>query len=213
MMMNGILFVLVLIAFIIMFTGFEFMGHGVPFTTTKLSVFKFFTVDSNLLLGISSLLLLLEERKKEEVKEGFYVLKFAATTSVFLTFMVTAVFLAPFSPYRFIDFYMNSNLLFHFLIPVLSIISFLFFDSKTFPFRYTFYGLMPMILYAIGYVIYILPHVQGNRVSLKYDFYGFFRGGVSTVFYVVPVMLITTYVLGFLLWFFQKQINQKKDNH
>ena len=202
MIFNGILFGMVLLATIIMFTGFEFMGTGVPFTATKLSVFKFFTVDSNLLLGISALLLLIQERKaiknKTKIPEGYYVLKFAATTSVFLTMMVTACFLAPFTNYRFIDFYLNSNLFFHLLIPLLSIISFLFYDSYKLPFIDTFYGVLP-----------IIPHVSHNRVSFDYDFYGFFRGGISTAYYVIPIMLLITYALGYGLWFIHSRIHQK----
>lgn len=215
MIFNCVLFFLVLLATIIMFTGFEFMGTGVPFTDTKLSVFKFFTVDSNLLLGISALLLWIQEKKKKKnggkIAEGYYILKFAATTSVFLTMMVTACFLAPFTNYRFIDFYMNSNLFFHFLIPLLSIISFVFYDSCGISFRNTFYGVLPMVVYGIVYIANIIPHVSHNQVSLDYDFYGFFRGGISTVYFVVPIMLIVTYALGCSLWFIHNKI-QKKDN-
>ena len=64
MVLNTIIVLFTLIASVMMFTGFKFMNGAEPILeTTKLGMFKFFTVDSNLLMGISALLYLIQERK------------------------------------------------------------------------------------------------------------------------------------------------------
>ena len=80
--LNIIIFIFVVVAFIIMFTGIKFtFGIEPVLETTKLGVFKFFTVDSNLLIGISALLLSYKERelflgKIKKIPSWYYVFKF-----------------------------------------------------------------------------------------------------------------------------------------
>ncbi len=208
--LNCLIVLMVLFATIVMMTGFEFMAHETPMTATKLSVFQFFTVDSNILVGIGSLLLMIEEilslKKKREVRKFYYVFKYVGVVSVLLTLILTACFLAPFSIFGFFAFYQNSNLFFHFLIPVVSVISFVFFDRCLLSFKDSFYSIIPMACYAIYYMGRVLPHVQNGKVSYTYDFYGFLRGGVYTIFYVVPIIFLLTYAIGFLVFLIHKKI-------
>ncbi len=209
--LNIIIFVLVIMSTIFMFTGFEFMGHNIPLQDTKLSVFKYFTVDSNILVGISSLLLLIYEilfiKKGKSIPRELFIFKYLGTTSVLLTFLVTTFFLAPFSVFNFLDFYKNSNFFFHFLIPVISGISFIFFEKNNISFKETFLSIIPMFIYALIYMINVFTHLENGAVSYEYDFYWFLRGGINTVFIVVPVIFISTYLIGFITWKLNHKIN------
>ena len=57
--MNVLIFILSLISTICMLVGFKFMGDDIVFAATKIEAFKFFTVDSNILMAKSSVILLL----------------------------------------------------------------------------------------------------------------------------------------------------------
>lgn len=62
LVLNIIIVLFTVIAIIMMFTGFGFTNGEEPvLETTKLGMFKFFTVDSNLLMGIVSLIFVIYE--------------------------------------------------------------------------------------------------------------------------------------------------------
>ena len=73
LIINIIVVLLTLIASIIMFTGFKFMyGYEPILETTKIGMLKFFTVQSNLLMGIVSLLFAIKEVKLLKEKKMIY---------------------------------------------------------------------------------------------------------------------------------------------
>ncbi len=210
LVLNILIVAMVIFSVLSMMLGLEFMGHSVVFTTRHISIFKFFTIDSNILVGITTLIMAIYEiiylKSKKEIPKFVYILKFMGTASVTLTFLVTALFLAPFSVFNYFDFYMNSNLFLHLITPIVSVISYIFFEKCELSFKSSFLGIVPMALYAIYYVGMIVPHIENGTVSYDYDFYGFLRGGVSTVFWVVPLMFIVMYLISLVLWYSNKKI-------
>ena len=60
LVINLIIVLFTIIASIIMFTGIKIMEGEPILETTKLGMFKFFTVDSNLLMGIVSLIFVIK---------------------------------------------------------------------------------------------------------------------------------------------------------
>ena len=206
---NCIIFILVVFATVGMMLGFEFMGHSDLLSSTHISVFKFFTVDSNLFIGFASLLLLIQEclfiKTGKKIPKIYYLLKYMATCSVCLTMLITLCFLAPFSVYKFTDFYMNSNLFYHFIIPVLSVISFVLYEKQSFSIIDSLYSLLPMACYGVFYMFLVIPHIQNGMVSYDYDFYGFLRGGAQTVFWVIPLLFIVMYIIGYGIYFFHEK--------
>ena len=61
---NIIITILTIVATFIMFTGIKFMhGNEIVLETTKLGMFKFFTVDSNIFMGIVALIFSIYEIK------------------------------------------------------------------------------------------------------------------------------------------------------
>ena len=213
LVLNIIIVLFTTIAIILMFTGFRFTNGEEPvLETTKLGIFKFFTVDSNLLMGIVSLIFVIYEinilkNKKESVPKNIYILKLMSTTAVTLTFVTVFLYLGPISKGGIPSMIRNSNLFFHFLTPLLSIITFIFFEkTDKLKYRYSFWGLIPTLVYEIFYITNILIHMENHMVSPTYDWYWFVQNGVWTAIIVAPVIILVTYLISFTLW----KINKTK---
>lgn len=210
---NYLIFIFTIIAFLIMFTGFKFTFVEEPvLETTKFGVFKFFTVDSNLLMGISAFLFLYQERKLmsgkiKEIPFVYYLFKFMTTVSVSVTMLVVFFYLGRIAKGGLISLLQNSNLFFHFIIPLLSIITFTIFErTNRIKFSYVICGLIPVLIYGIFYVINIITHIENSVISPVYDWYYFAQGGIGKIYITALIILAFTYVVSLLLWI----INRKK---
>ena len=200
--LNSLVFLLALMGVIFMVCGIQFMKQQLVLESEGLENFKYFTVDSNIFVGLTSLVYLIYVFGKKEVPQWLHILKYMSCVSILLTFFVTACFLAPASKeFPFVAFYQNSNLFFHLIVPILSGISFLFFEERKLSFKTTFLGMVPVAVYAIFYMIPVFQHIENHTVSYHYDFYGFLRAGVMSAFYVVPIVFLATYVISLILWF------------
>ncbi len=207
LVLNIIISILVLFSTIAMFTGYRFMnGQEVILESTKLGMLRFFTVQSNLFMGIISLLFIIDEIKilrgnKKEISFFKYVLKLMSTSAVGLTFFVVFTYLGPITKYGILSLLMNSNLFFHLIIPVLSIITFIFFErTDKIKFKHVLYGIVPTFIYEIYYLTNVLIHTENGMVSPKYDWYWFVQGGIWTALIVVPVIFLISYLISLGLW-------------
>ncbi len=207
LIINTLIIIFTIVASIVMFTGFKFMKGAEPvLEMTKLSMFRFFTVDSNIFMAIMALVFSIEEIKllKKKIKEiplSIYILKLMATTGVSLTFLVVFAYLGPFSSGGIPSMIRNSNLFFHLLTPVLSIITFVMFEkTNKIKFKQVFYGLLPTGLYSIYYMANILIHTENGKVSPLYDWYWFMQKGLWTAVIVIPLFLLLTFGISFALW-------------
>lgn len=213
LILNIIIILMVIGASIMMFTGFRFMPGEIILESNKLGMFKFFTVDSNLFMGVISLIFAIFEIRLlkgsiNEIPKYMYILKLVATTGVTLTFIVVFAYLWPLvgSLYLMI---LNCNLFFHLLVPIFSMITFVFFErNNKISFKYSFYGLIPIIMYGLYYLINVLIHMDNGIVSPVYDFYYFVQNGVWTSIIVVPVMFIISYIISLILWRFNRIKNK-----
>ncbi len=204
---NVIIVLMTIFASVVMFCDIKFMnGYETVLESNKLGMFRFFTVQSNIFMGIVALLFAIKEIKvlKGDIKDissFMYNLKLVATTSVSLTFIVVFAYLGNIAEAGLISLLMNSNLFFHLFIPVVSIITFAFFErTKKIKFKYTLYGILPSFLYELYYVSNILIHMENNKVSPVYDWYYFVQNGVSGALIVAPLMLLVTYIICLCLW-------------
>lgn len=210
LILNFIIVLFVAFATFAMFTGFKFMSGGDLLESTKLGVFRFFTVDSNLVMGIIAIIFIIKEigflrGKIEYIPSVIYILKLIGTVAVSLTFVVTFGYLAQIVKGGALALIQNSNLFFHLLVPVLSIITFIFFEkSDKLKFKYTVLGTLSTIIYAIYYSTNVIVHIENGKVAPEYDWYWFVQGGLWQIFIVVPLILGITYGISVLLWKFNK---------
>ena len=210
---NILIFALMVIASIIMFTGFKFMEAEPLLESTKIGMLRFFTVDSNILMGIVALIFAINQikilkGKKKEIPTKLIVLKMASTVAVGVTFATVFGYLGPISKGGIPSLLKNSNLFLHLIIPVLSMINFALFErTSKIKFRYTLYGILPTLTYGILYMINLLIHMEDGKVSPVYDWYWFVQGGMWQAAIVIPIMLFMTYIITIILW----RINKKKE--
>ncbi len=232
---NLLIVIFTLFATISTIIGFEFMGDVKILTATNFHAFKYFTVDSNVFAGIISFIYIIfavkiSKGKIQKFPKALLFLKLAATTGVTLTMMVTAFFLAP-GGKSYFSYFVNSNFFMHFFTPVLCIISFIFFEfgygenskaneeilqsgknavqNEQISFLQTLTGIIPMLIYAVFYITNILLHLENGKVSHTYDWYGFLKAGLQTMWIVMPLILLITWLFSFLLWLANKKAGEK----
>ncbi len=210
---NALIFVFTAFATVSMIIGFQFMGDIKVLSSTNFKAFKYFTVDSNVFAGIISLiyLIFLVMEAKGRIKkfpEILHHLKLAATTGVTLTMMVTVFFLAPRTTTTYFDYFKNSNFFMHFLTPLLCIITFVFFEPVDFSFAKSTSGIIPMVLYAFYYIPNIIIHLEDGKTSHTYDWYGFLDAGFGTIWFVMPLLLLVTWIFAIVLWFANKKLSK-----
>lgn len=202
--LNLCLFVLEVFAIGWMMSGLS----GGVLSARKLATLKYFTVDSNILLGIAALIAAIDQRKvlrgeKGEVSLSTLILKLSGTFGGTLTMLVTIFFLGPTlgRTYGFFSLFEKSNFFLHLVNPVLGIVTFLCFEkSSRIAFRHTFTAIIPLVLYAVYYVAVTLRHTVNGVAAKGYDWYGFFFLGVKSAYIVLPVIIMISWLISFALW-------------
>lgn len=214
LILNLLIFIFVTVCTIFMFTGIKFMPGESLLELSKIEMFKFYTVDSNILIGIVSLILAIYEIRLlkgsiKKIPKKVYILKFIGTSAISLTFFVTLLFLTP--KYGFYAMYSNNNLFFHMIVPLLSFISYIFFEKHDNKLRYSFLGIIPMALYSIYYISMIVINRHNGGLTIKYDFYGFLGGKLSNAFITIPVIYLISYIFAVMFIVLNIKINKKKN--
>ena len=211
LILNSLIVLFVTAATIMMFAGIRFTGNELVLESNSVKMFRFFTVDSNILVGIAAIIMIIFEVKlmKKSIKKiptWVYILKELATVSVAVTFFVTALFLGPTIPTGYLSLYTNSNLFYHLIVPVLSMVSYVAFEKYDNKYVYSFYGMLPTVIYSLYYFLNIMLHLDKGVVSMKYDFYNFLNGNIYNAFISLPVMYLATLGISYVLILLNKKI-------
>jgi len=209
--LNCFIFFLVLICSTFMFLGIKFMPDKTLLEVSKIEMFKFYTVDSNILMAIISLIFAIYEIKLlkgkiDKIPNKIFILKIIGTSAISLTFIVTALFLTP--QYGLYAMYNNNNLFFHLIVPLLSLITYIVFEKHENKYKYAIYGIIPMFIYSIYYTSMIIINLDNDGLTFKYDFYGFLNGKITNVFIVIPVIYLVSYLISILIIFLNKKISK-----
>lgn len=208
---NLLIFIMTLNAIIMSIMGFKFMyGYEPSSELTGVPIYSYFTIQSNIFMGIVSFVFANREYqifrgKKKEIPRFYYILKMVATVSVSLTFFVVFAYLGFVTKGGHIPLLRNSNLFFHFIIPVVSIYNFVVFEKNNqISFKYTLYGLLPTILYEIYYSINIFINMKNGKILPITDWYYITQNGIWMSLMVVVSMLSITYLLCLIIWRFNR---------
>ena len=188
----------------ITFVETKIIAHGIEF-------FKFFTVQSNVLAGITALIYIIflvrEQKTQKKIPIWVFILRFIATIDLIITFLVVALFLGFITDEGYLSMFVNANFLFHLAIPIINFASFVFYENPPkFKFSYTFWGITHLILYGIFYIIVVLLHYQNGTVPLEYDWYAFAQKGLVIAFVCATVVWGLGYLVSFMLY----KINNRK---
>ena len=152
--------------------------------------FRYFTVDSNVLVAVASLFVavfgIVKLATGREYPEWVRVFKFVGTVAVMLTFLTVAVFLG--FIYGFKAMFVGINLFLHLLTPLAALLT-LWFAEAGVKIRPAFFalGVAPMILYGAVYLWMVIFAEKWE------DFYHLANGGkwwVSVLAMVAGTALI-----------------------
>ena len=158
-----ITFIVSLIGFVLLFVSGDFSGD----------VFKFFTVQSNLFVFLTSIVgialyLFSYVKVKDYVKPIYQIIRMVSVACVGITFTMVVIFLRPANPN--FPWFANYNLFMHCLTPIFAMVSFMFLEyAPKMKFRYFFAPIIAIFLYGTFYVLYAFFARGGEQV----DWYGF----------------------------------------
>ena len=198
--------------------------YGMFITIEGLFAFSYFTNQSNIFIDIALLIslvgdILVYTGKKQEKANWIYILKFLATISITLTFLVYMFLLAPTAEGGILHAYFKNyagSFFVHFVGPVIAIADFIIFDyrykSKNI---HILYGITPPLCYVVYVIIMgqcfdmrwgkekdmIAPYNFMNY-GAKTGWFGFDLNEMSSktlgigVFYMIIALVIIFLILG-----------------
>ena len=166
-----------------------------------LASLKYFTVLSNLFAAVASLIYAVCQIRAlaggAGVPQWCLLLKYAATVSVGLTFAVVMAFLGP--VYGYANMFQGSNFWFHLIVPLVCAAQWVLLDRDgSLPFRAVYAAMLPMLLYAVGYVTNLLIHGISQHPN-PHDWYGFAVHGVPGACLSFVLVTLATFALSVLL--------------
>ena len=198
-------------AWIVIFTAYSMsrfftVGGDGNMAVMNTRCFQYFTVDSNLLAALASLLLLIGQisylRGGQPPHRALLVLKHMGTTAVGVTFFTVFCFLGTLYGYR--SMVAGVNLYMHLLTPLLAMLGFCLLEKQLgLRFRSVFLGLIPTLLYGIFYVTFVVFQKRWP------DFYGFNIGGHWIL--SCCLMGIATFVISLGLWALRRASAGKRE--
>ena len=213
LILNIIIFIFMVVGTIMTFAEIKFVD--VTIHEHGLKVLKFFTVQSNLFGGIVSLIyviyLLRQSKTGKPIPHALNVIKFIATIDLVITFLVVALFLGFIIEDGYFSVFVNANLFFHLLIPLLSFVSFTLYEEKpNFKYRYVFYGIIHLIAYSIFYLIVVLTHMENGKVAIQYDWYAFAQLGLPIALVIDAILMLMGFLIATLIWKIHQLIEENK---
>lgn len=156
-----------------------------------------FTGLSSVYAGVAALIALLVRiiTKKRELNTVFYFIKLSSCVVISITFLTTAIYLAPTLASSWWRLYVNSNLINHLIIPILVVVGFIFLETRpNTKYVKVLYTLIPIVIYEVIYLIRAYSHYNPEVVDLYYDIYGLTRFGIIPT--IVFVFLFLAVGLG-----------------
>ena len=137
---------------------------GLIFASKEIkNIFLYYTEDSNILSGISSLLLvifLIVKKDLRRIPDWVYVFRYIGTCCLTVTFIVVVTILIPSDNINYLEgvkrFLFQGSMLFHHLLcPIISFISFTLFEGnkKLNKKKTIWYALIPTFIYGVIFIM------------------------------------------------------------
>ena len=175
-----------------------------------IEAFKYFTVLSNVFGGVTAAVWLFFAAfgKGKEPPRQVVLLKFAAAVSLGLTFLTVMVFLGPL--YGYIAMLRKANLWFHLLIPLTAMTEFVLLNREKISVKNCAASMLPMLLYAAGYITYNAIMGRSADQPFRYDWYGFLLWGWGVGVCIFAVIIAVTFGIGAALRCFNIRLNKRR---
>ena len=164
--------------------------------------FRYFTNLSTIMVGLIALpnailLFLSAIKRKMLISTAFSVFKYVGLSMIALTFFTVLFFIAPLTSYK--EMYQNMRFITHLVIPLLVIVSYLFFEENVlFNWKLSLIGVVPSVIYTIVYGV--------NVPLLKTwpDIYKVNNNGLWFLFAFITIIFNVAISLG--LYFLKKLV-------
>ncbi len=201
--------------FVFLSWGMMMLLGGAMLSSIGLKSLRYFTVLSNLLEGLASLLLTIDlarvlRGKKERVSHGLFLLGHVGAVAVSITFWVVMCFLGPRLGY--LAMFKGGNLFLHLINPLLAIAAFFFLDHfDRVEKKELWFSLVPVLIYGIFYLGNVMINGVGTYPDIN-DFYGFFFAGLPSAAMIYVVLLAASLLIGAVLrlgngrWFRRRSV-------
>lgn len=140
---------------------FELIGFIVTIKVNSRISYEFFTEDSNILMLFSSLLFVIYLLLNKKIPSWLKQFKYLSTVCLTLTFFVVLLILAPMYNFNYGYMLFHQSMLYqHLICPILSIVTFIFFDDlRDYNKRDNFIGISFTLVYAIVLIVLNLINV------------------------------------------------------
>ena len=168
---------------------------------------KYFTVLSNLLMGVASALNVVytirKIRKNIDVPTWITRLRLAGASAVTLTLLVVLLFLWP--VFHIPGLYSGANLWLHLLIPLMAIASFVLGAKEPISLKESVFSVIPMLIYGAWYVGNNIIYGIGEWPDTR-DWYGFLTWGWGIGILILIAIILMTWGAGLILRFAHNKV-------
>lgn len=165
---------------------------------------EYYTIDSNILALISSFLYLVYILKDEKIVGFPKILKYISTTCVTVTLIVVLVILLPMFNFNFKFLLLDGSMFFHHVLcPILSIVTFIFFDDiEKYDKKDVEYPLAVTLLYAFILILLNLNCI----VDGPYPFLRVYNLTISIAIGWVSLIFMINYFIAKYILKFKNQL-------
>lgn len=191
----------------------EIIGVVLSIKRHSIYVFLFYTENTNYLALVISIIYcigcLIALKNNTNIAKWIHILRYMVTMCLTLTFVIVICILIPFKPnFWLFMLFQDSNLYQHLLCPVISVISFLFFESQIkLNKKHIFYSLIPTIIYGVIFlVLNILKIIEGPYPF----FYVYSMAWYSALLSLLGVATICFCIALLLYWIHNKIFKNAK---
>ena len=201
---NFLIVILVLISIYLMITTSDGIIKG-----SKLKALKYFTVQSNIFMGISAFISLFYLLfKKDKYPTWVTILKLISTTCLTLTFLTVLAYLAPLMGINMV--FLGANLYMHLFIPVVSIFTFIFIEPKVdLKFKWNFFSMIPSGTYGTIYIICLTAFNDFGNID-GWDWYAFGTYGLGVGFIMLIGLNLVALGSSIGLYLLYKKVRKKE---
>ena len=204
----AIVFDLLIISSVVFSAVWMFTSIPAYETNGGLDLLKYFTVQSNFLLGLIALIVLPFDilvllGKRESAPTGLRIAFLVANTGTTITLLTVLFFLGPTLGYGMM--FETYNFFMHLLTPLLGMARVLFFETGDRKLRWQVaaFGIVPLAIYGTIYLINIAVHNGYGRI--EYDWYGFGKGGLGIGILAFVAMILLAFGITWLFKFGQSK--------
>ncbi|MBQ3369724.1 MAG: hypothetical protein IJG48_01750 [Mogibacterium sp.] len=168
---------------------------------------KYFTVQSNLLVGFVAIAWLICTGKGAKAGAGsakgsdsviarIELLKYISAAAVGLTFTTVIGFLGPI--YGYPAMFEGANLFLHLIGPIGAMLEIIFLSEASFTRKENRLVMIPSLLYGLGYLANNLVNGFGEWPDTN-DWYFFFHWGYPVGMLIYAILVTVTWLLGFMM--------------